>query len=224
MQDPRATNLIGNPQRISRRHMLSLGATAMAGAGLLQQLGIISAANAETFPDEEIQGLPVHNVYRLTIHCVGPLGFDPNATLAAREWATRSPQGTDAQGQIKFAHDPNPGIYGESLAWGPSLTAVQAVAMWYAEITKYDFNNPGFSETTGHFTQLVWASSRALGMSMARRGNLNLWVARYSPAGNISGQFPANVLPPLAGPLCAFLRPGSQQLIGTVPPAPEPQK
>jgi hypothetical protein len=88
---------------------LGIAMTAMAGAGLF---GIISAANAETFPDEEVQGLPVHNVYRLTIHCVGPLGFDPIATLAARDWARRSPQGPDG----KFAHDPNPGIYGENLA------------------------------------------------------------------------------------------------------------
>jgi hypothetical protein len=192
----------------------------MVGAGLL--LGIISAANAQTFTNEELEGLVPHVVYRMTIHCVGPLGFDPDATLAARSWATNSPQ--DAQG--RFAHDPNPGPYGENLAWGSNLTGAQAVALWYAESKLYDFNSPGFSQSTGHFTQLVWASSRTLGMSMARRGNVNLWVARYFPAGNITGQFPNNVVPPLAGPLCPLFHPGTsqQQLIGTVPPAPQPSK
>jgi len=196
----------------------------MAGAGLLQQLGIISAANAENFPPEDFQGLVVHNVYRMTIHCVGPVGFDPDATLAARDWATRSEQGTNAKGAITFAHDKNRAPYGENMAWGPTLTAAQACALWYAEHTLYDFNNPVYSDATGHFTQLVWASSRLLGMSMVRRGNFNLWVARYFPSGNVPGQFPDNVVPPLGGPFCALFRPGTStsQLIGTVPPAPEP--
>ena len=192
MQGTRTKNLIGNPQRLSRRHMLSLGATAMAGGGLLQQLGIISAANAEDVAPEQIGALNLHTVYRMAIQCVAPLGWDFDAARAALDWATRSPQGTDAQGQVTFAHDPSRGGYGENMAWGTNLTAAQAVNMWYAEHTSYDFDNPGFSPSTGHFTQLVWASTSLLGMSMAIRGNVNLWVARYFPAGNIAGQFPAN--------------------------------
>ena len=35
------------------------------------------------------------------------------------------------------------------------------------QVCQYDYNAPGFSEATGHFTQLVWASSSAIGCSLA---------------------------------------------------------
>jgi hypothetical protein len=39
----------------------------------------------------------------------------------------------------------------------------QAVQMWYDEISLYNFSRPGFSAATGHFTQIVWATSTQLG-------------------------------------------------------------
>jgi Cysteine-rich secretory protein family. len=54
------------------------------------------------------------------------------------------------------------------------------------------------SFSTGHFTQLVWASSRQFGVGKARsRSGKVLVVAHYRPPGNISGMFQQNVLPPL---------------------------
>jgi hypothetical protein len=35
--------------------------------------------------------------------------------------------------------------------------------MWYDEVKFYNYNNPGFGMSTGHFTQLVWIGSNALG-------------------------------------------------------------
>lgn len=49
----------------------------------------------------------------------------------------------------------------------------------------------------GHFTQLVWAKSRHFGVGKARsRTGKVIVVAIYSPAGNVSGLFQDNVLPP----------------------------
>lgn len=70
---------------------------------------------------------------------------------------------------------------------------------WYNEL-----NDPGytygdeFSEGTGHFTQLVWASSERIGcgIGMNDRGTGFYGVANYDPAGNYEGQFKDNVLPP----------------------------
>lgn len=68
--------------------------------------------------------------------------------------------------------------------------------MWYEEINKYRFNNPGFSSGTGHFTQLVWVGSREMGVAKAASSSgAQYVVARYYPAGNVLGAFPANVKP-----------------------------
>ena len=62
---------------------------------------------------------------------------------------------------------------------------------------KYDFNNPTWSETTGHFTQLVWTSTQELGLGWKTKeenGNTCYYVAgRYSPGGNIDNRFQENV-------------------------------
>jgi hypothetical protein len=55
------------------------------------------------------------------------------------------------------------------------------------------------SSSAGHFTQLVWVSTRHFGVGKARsRTGKVLVVAHYRPPGNISGLFQQNVLPPLA--------------------------
>ena len=71
-----------------------------------------------------------------------------------------------------------------------------ATKMWYDEIKDYDFNKPGFSMKTGHFTQVVWKSSTKLGCGKATEGNKVYIVCHYCPAGNYEGEFAQNVLPP----------------------------
>ena len=68
----------------------------------------------------------------------------------------------------------------------------------YNEITEYNFEQPGFSSTTGHFTQVVWKGSTRLGIGKATGyvdgfGTCEFVVGRYSPAGNLEGAFRANV-------------------------------
>ena len=63
----------------------------------------------------------------------------------------------------------------------------------YNEIKDYDYNNPGFSYATGHFTQVIWARTTKVGVGIARKGNFIYVVARYSPPGNYLSQFEANV-------------------------------
>ncbi len=80
----------------------------------------------------------------------------------------------------------------------------QAVKSWYDEVSAYDYANPSFSENTGHFTQVVWKNSTELGCGAAQgvktiQGNeykALYVVCQYSPAGNVSGQFPDNVMQP----------------------------
>lgn len=82
--------------------------------------------------------------------------------------------------------------------------ANSALNSWYGEVAKYNYANPGFAASTGHFTQVVWKSSTQLGCGAAQ-GTKTIngteykafyVVCHYAPAGNVTGQFPANVLQP----------------------------
>ena len=81
---------------------------------------------------------------------------------------------------------------------------------------KYDYNHPGFSSATGHFTQVsfsskfplwpelidgypqvVWKGSKQVACAIANCGAGTIFgqpskmiVCRYSPPGNVLGQFP----------------------------------
>ena len=66
----------------------------------------------------------------------------------------------------------------------------------------YNFNNPVFSDLTGHFTQVVWKTSTQLGISFARGtyaiggqqyANCLFVVGRYKEEGNMTGTFAQNV-------------------------------
>jgi uncharacterized protein YkwD len=99
-------------------------------------------------------------------------------------------------------HSGNP-AYGENLAYfkgyGTDLMQLikKAIDAWYSEIALYDFSKPGFSDTTGHFTCLVWVSSKkfAMGISLDSATNEAYVVMNTSPPGNYVGEFAQNVLP-----------------------------
>ena len=60
------------------------------------------------------------------------------------------------------------------------------------ERENYNWNKPGFSESTGHFTQLVWSNTTTVGCGRtACNGDNNTpgyyVVCEYYPAGNVEG-------------------------------------
>jgi hypothetical protein len=108
-------------------------------------------------------------------------------------------------------------LYGENLAlfqgYGTDVISLfkNAIDQWYGEIKNYDFNNPGFSSSTGHFTCLVWKASTNFGMGISINSATNTVDITFntSPPGNIDGKYQLNILP--------------QIMPGPVPtPAPEP--
>lgn len=72
----------------------------------------------------------------------------------------------------------------------------EATKEWYSEVSTYNYNNPGISMATGHFTQVVWKNSKNLGIGVARSLRGVYVCANYDPPGNFKGQFPQNVLRP----------------------------
>ena len=79
---------------------------------------------------------------------------------------------------------------------GSSLSK-DAINFWYTEEEPvYDYKNPGFSQTTGHFCQVVWRNTKKLGcgitcLSSEKSCYLDCY---YFPAGNYESQYKDNVL------------------------------
>jgi hypothetical protein len=42
--------------------------------------------------------------------------------------------------------------------------------MWYNEYIYYSYSFPGYSTSTGHFTQVIWKSSQSIGCGLAING------------------------------------------------------
>jgi uncharacterized protein YkwD len=123
--------------------------------------------------------LTKHNELRAQ-HCAPALTWDDEVAKSAQEWADR----------CVFDHDTTTS-FGENLAGGSE----QPTEMWYDEVKLYDFAAPGFSQATGHFTQVVWRASTKLGCGRADCGFGVYFVCRYAPRGNVTGGYEQNVLP-----------------------------
>ena len=61
--------------------------------------------------------------------------------------------------------------------------------MLYDEISMVDWNNVDFTESTGHFTQLVWRSTTQVGCAkmMCSTAWRQITVCEYLPRGNVIG-------------------------------------
>ena len=79
------------------------------------------------------------------------------------------------------------------------IIGADATRNWYDEIKKYNFNRPGFTSATGHFTQLVWKGSNRIGVGFALTSDQRTIyvVAQYAPPGNSgsSNEYRKNVSP-----------------------------
>ena len=78
---------------------------------------------------------------------------------------------------------------------------IACVRTWYNEVVDYDFNNPGYSPSTGHFSQVIWKNSiyLGIGIGVGKHNDLNAFycVGQYEPPGNVNtaANFRSNVLP-----------------------------
>ncbi|CAF4183702.1 unnamed protein product [Rotaria sp. Silwood2] len=146
--------------------------------------------------------LKLHNNYRAR-HCAPPLVISQRLNQIAQSYAEHlAATSTFEHSGNQLENEPlGENLYMQWITFGRAPgSAREAVKGWYDEISMHNFQRPKFSPKTGHFTQLVWKSSKKLGVGIAyspdRRGVYV--VANYYPAGNImgSGSFEKNVLPP----------------------------
>lgn len=117
------------------------------------------AAPAPTDDSFKSQVLTAHNNYR-AIHSAPPLVW--NDTTAAFAQTVSSP--------CIFKHSGGP--YGENLAAGYP-TPVAAIKAWYDEGVNYNYAAAQFTESTGHFTQVVWKNAKQIGCAVATCNGAN---------------------------------------------------
>ncbi|KAI3391363.1 hypothetical protein diail_7472 [Diaporthe ilicicola] len=113
------------------------------------------------------------------------------SSYASSYLASMGSASPDSGSECDFAHSGGP--YGENLALGCN-EVTGCVDLWGDEREKYDYGDPGFSEATGHFTQLAWKNTTAVGCGGRLCGTRGWYlVCEYWPRGNIIGQFAEQV-------------------------------
>jgi hypothetical protein len=139
--------------------------------------------------------LKAQNAQRAALH-VPPLKWDDSLAKDARVWAR------ELAVTGRFEHSPDsPGQepQGENLWAGtPRAFSPEAmVALWSAERRDYragvfpDNSRSGDVENVGHYTQMIWRSTRQVGCATAVGRREEFLVCRYSDAGNVYGERPA---------------------------------
>nr|QNH72477.1 toxin candidate TRINITY_DN11426_c0_g2_i1 [Ceriantheomorphe brasiliensis] len=78
-----------------------------------------------------------------------------------------------------------------------TVAGEKATLVWYDESKFYSFSSPNLSPETKHFTQVIWKSTKYIGIGSAPslNGKYLLIVALYSPPGNDKTTYRENILP-----------------------------
>ncbi|XP_018569850.1 uncharacterized protein LOC108909884 isoform X3 [Anoplophora glabripennis] len=138
--------------------------------------------------------LDAHNTYRRR-HGVPPLKLERKLCKYSEEWAKHL--------AAKNILEHRPGSnYGENIyclySSDPNFTVNghTPVDTWYEEVKLHPFGREPSNLKSGHFSQVIWRSSEALGVGVAKNSQGSIYVvANYSPAGNFVGHYIENVPP-----------------------------
>jgi|UPI000685D80B hypothetical protein len=135
------------------------------------------------------------------------LAWEPAIAAVAQEWADTLIKNNPPI--IVHREDLQQRGLGENIyeGWATNVpidqSAGKAMEFWASEEPWYNYTKNTCEappdRSCGHYTQVVWSSTRWLGCGRATRKIDNkeyvIWVCNYKPPGNISGQRPYSVRP-----------------------------
>lgn len=159
---------------------------------------------SETETGKQIGMTDAHNAIRQAL-AVPQVTWSETLAQHAQEWADY----LATNRQCNMQHRPNEGefkrIYGENLFWASprrwtnglvetqAIKAEDVVTAWADEVNDYDYssNTCNIGKICGHYTQVVWRDTKAVGCGMqVCDDHSQIWVCSYDPAGNYVGQKP----------------------------------
>ena len=146
-----------------------------------------ATANSPQSPSQQLwshQIIAEHNAVRARVK-VGPLSWSDRLAVVAQKWADT------LMARNQFAHSHN-NSYGENLfeITGATASPREVVENWASESESYDYKSNACHGVCGHYTQIVWASTRSVGCAIARKPGKEIWVCEYDPPGNYVGDRP----------------------------------
>lgn len=143
-----------------------------------------------------------HNRWRAQAGITEKLSYSPALTESAQSWVDNLKLNHHCQ----MRHSKPDGKYGENLYWASALTwsdgrkelqrvsPEKVVDSWGSEKSDYDYasNRCTAGKMCGHYTQMVWRTTRTVGCAMAVCGDTReqVWACRYQPAGNQTDRKP----------------------------------
>jgi pathogenesis-related protein 1 len=143
-----------------------------------------------------------HNRWRSSVGVNEPLSYSPALAESAQAWADN----LKLTNHCQMRHSKPDGRYGENLYWASALSwsdgrkdlqkvnARKVVDSWGSEQSDYDYarNSCTPGKMCGHYTQMVWRTTRTVGCAVAvcEDSKEQVWVCQYQPAGNWIGRKP----------------------------------
>ena len=132
--------------------------------------------------------IAIHNKWRAKVGSP-PLRWSDSLAEVAQDW---SDQLKKTRG-CKMKHR-QPNQFGENIYWSKNKRpdSEDVVNSWASEIEWYDYptNRCQTSKVCGHYTQVVWNSTKEVGCGIGICGNEQVWVCNYDPPGNWVGKKP----------------------------------
>jgi uncharacterized protein YkwD len=142
-----------------------------------------SSPRTITSGDFSKEMLTAHNNIRTKIK-LPPLQWSSKLAAYSQKWANTLIAKDRADHNSKSP-------YGENiLVTRLGSTPAMAVAEWASESQDYTYRNNACNGDCGHYTQLVWRSTREVGCAMAHNSQREIWVCSYDPPGNYRGEWP----------------------------------
>jgi uncharacterized protein YkwD len=168
--------MIGDLEVRKLRYWVASGLLALAAAG------VPSASAADGSLAEQM--LAAHNAARAKVK-TKPLVWSEQLARSAQEWANVliARRGLMHDKHSRYGEN----IYEVSVA---KATPEGVVKRWVDEAEEYDYKTNRCRGACGHYTQVIWRNTKEVGCAVARMGDREVWVCRYSPPGNYVGERP----------------------------------